>query len=286
MKKSFIKAAVVMTSCFSFCWQANCSEGGASSPDVLDPLNQEFFATPTLSEQFRNVLLEFFTQTGLLPKDYSLPVAVESGQGTDYPEEVVEQDNSNSFASIQEAMGFTNSDVIAGGNVRQRIEAQTHTTESNSCKLCHIISSLNSFQKETRRNMNILMEELGHMKAEQALLKSLLLGHNVNVLKIIDSNGVSEAKFIKDLQTLAERIQEVLPPIGAANFAPYDTSKEIHHCLHSLLFHGPHHHHPHGCHNHDCGEINAEGRENGGGSTGDESDFYNNCEENLDYPQQ
>jgi hypothetical protein len=176
-----------------------------------------------LGEQLRNALYSLLWETGLIAQ---APPVIPDLQ----PEEPQIQEV---FSAPQKALGLTDIDIETGGSIKQRLEDQTRTVEANSCKLCQLIASVDFLQREARKNMNVIMQELENIKKEQLVLKGIMLAHDVNVLKIVDSNGVSEAKFIQAAQELGEKVQKVLPPMAATEFVPYDEKETIHHCIHN-----------------------------------------------------
>jgi hypothetical protein len=139
------------------------------------------------------------------------------------------------FAPVQKAIGMTDDQVDSAGSVRERLENLLRIAEANSCKLCHVISSLESFQRETRYNMNVLMEGLWNIKQEQLTLRSLLLAHEISTQRIIDEISVPDGDRISLLENTANKIRALCGDDWEGESAPfvkYDVDDPISHCPH------------------------------------------------------
>jgi hypothetical protein len=204
---------------FSFLVIGNL-KGFGSEPPSLD-LPQALIPSKTkLIDQIRDVILEVLMYTGLTPEISDAP----------------DGDANDSFAPLQVSIGMTDNDVAIGGNMKERLESLTRTVEANSCKLCHLISGIEFFQKETRKNMNYLMEEFETVKNEQFKLKCMLMAHEVNTQCIIDDNENNQGPsgFIDELNELSQRIEILATPLAETDFIRYDPESAIHHCSHSV----------------------------------------------------
>lgn len=100
------------------------------------------------------------------------------------------------FSTLPEALGFCDNDIQVGGSVKTRLEniITNITLNSSSCK--YLISQVNEYGIEHRKDMNILIDALNNQQNRIYNLEKLVLTMGIMIQEIIDPNNYTQDEMI------------------------------------------------------------------------------------------